>query len=100
MIKNKIKYKFDGIVWKYPGQTGWYFVSLPKDISVEIRNALKFEEEGWGRLKVTVNIGSTEWQTSIWFDTKLGIYLLPIKAEIRKKEKIIPGDLINIILFV
>ena len=39
-------------------------------------------------MKVTAKIGGSEWKTSIWFDTKNDTYLLPIKAEIRKKEKI------------
>ena len=33
-------------------------------------------------------IGNTKWDTAIWFDTKRKTYLLPIKAEIRKKEKL------------
>ncbi|MFN7728004.1 MAG: DUF1905 domain-containing protein [Bdellovibrio sp.] len=43
-------------------------------------------EEGWGRLRATCTIGKTKWQTAIWFDTKVGSYLLPIKVEIRRKE--------------
>jgi len=54
----------------------------------EIRENLKCLEEGWGRLKVTAKIGNSEWKTAIWFDTKHQTYLLPIKSEIRKREKI------------
>lgn len=39
-------------------------------------------------LKATARIGNTEWQSAIWFDTKADVYLLPLKAELRKKEKI------------
>ena len=39
-------------------------------------------------MKVTVQIGNSEWKTSIWFDTKHDTYLLQVKAAIRKKEKI------------
>ena len=62
------------------------FVSLPKEISIDIRNIFKCLEEGWGRLKVTAIIGNTQWQTAIWFDTKQDTYLLPLKAAVRKKE--------------
>jgi hypothetical protein len=55
-----IKYEFTAYAWQYAGPGGWYFVSLPKDLSQEIRNILKSEEEGWGRLKATVQIGSSE----------------------------------------
>lgn len=87
----KIKYQFSEKVWRYAGTGGWYFISLPKNISQEIRNNLKNEEEGWGRLKATAEIGTSQWKTSIWYGTKNETYLLPLKSEIRKKEKIEDG---------
>ena len=57
----------------------------------EIREHFKQEEAGWGRLKVTASIGNTEWKTAIWFDTKRKTYLLPLKADIRKKERLETG---------
>lgn len=91
-MKSKgIAYKFTGKPWQYTGQNAWYFVSVPKKLSAEIRKVLITEEEGWGRLKATAQIGSIEWKTAIWFDTKLNTYLLPLKAEIRKKETITVG---------
>lgn len=91
-MENKgIEYNFTAKMWNYSstvGTCGWYIACLPKEMSKEIRENLKFLEEGWGRLKMTANIGNTQWETAIWFDTKLQTYLLPLKAEIRKKEKI------------
>lgn len=87
-MNGKIKYEFTAKVWHYAGQSGWYFVSLPQEFAKEIRDNLKSEEEGWGRLKANAKIGNTEWKTAIWFDTKIMTYLLPLKAEIRKKENI------------
>lgn len=48
----------------------------------------KSDEKGWGRLPVLAKIGNTEWQTAIWFDTKAGTFLLPLKAEVRRKEQL------------
>lgn len=84
----KIPYKFSGTPWFHSGIGGWCFISLPNDLSKEIRDSVGKNEEGWGRLKTTVNVGGTEWRTSIWFDSKLNTYLLPLKSEIRKKEAI------------
>ena len=93
-MENKgIKYEFTAKVWNYSstaGTGGWYIACLPKEMSKEIRENLKFLEEGWGRLKMTAKIGNTQWETAIWFDTKLNTYLLPLKAEIRKKENSFP----------
>ena len=38
------------------------------------------------RLKAIAQIGKTKWATAIWFDTKLDTYILPIRAEVRRKE--------------
>jgi len=88
MITRGVKYSFTSKPWQYAGPGGWYFISMPENFAKEIREAFKNEEEGWGRLKATARIGKTEWKTSVWFDTKHKTYLLPLKAEVRKKEKI------------
>jgi len=95
-----IKYQFNARLWAYGGPSSWYFISLPDDLSKEIRENLKSAEEGWGRLKATAKIGSTEWKTAIWFATKRKTYLLPLKAEIRKKEQVEVGEEIKICIWV
>lgn len=87
-MTGKIKYEFSALIWQHDAPGGWYFLSLPATISKEIRQNLKWQEEGWGRLKATAKIGNFTWETAIWFDTKRSIYLLPLKAEIRKKENL------------
>lgn len=88
MHQNAVQYQFKAKPWQHIGPGGWYFVSLPVQLSKEIRTVFKMDEEGWGRLKAVAKIGSTEWKTAIWFDTKRNTYLLPLKAEIRKKVPI------------
>lgn len=95
-----VKYEFKGEPWQYSDQGGWYFVSLPQQLSIEIRNHFKKEEEGWGRLKTTAKIGNSEWKTAIWFDTKKHTYLLPLKAEIRKAENLGFGKKVNIVIWI
>lgn len=73
-------------MWRSAGQGGWCFVSMPIEMSQEIREYLKGEEVGWGRMKATAMIGNTKWKTAIWFDTKHNTYLLPIKVDGRKKK--------------
>ena len=85
-MKGQIQYQFNASLWQHSGSGGWHFVSLPEETATEIRTLLRSAEEGWGRLKATAKIGSTEWKTAIWFDTKRSTYLLPIKATIRNKE--------------
>lgn len=95
-----IGYEFNAKPWLYSGPSAWHFISLPSKIAREIKENFKSEEEGWGRLKVTAKIGETAWKTSIWFDTKLETYLLPLKAEIRKLEHIEVGKSIIIYIWI
>jgi hypothetical protein len=97
-LNGRLKYEFSEKPWQHSSPGGWYFVSLPKEMSKEIRSALKSEEEGWGRLKAIAKIGNSEWKTAIWFDSKNETYLLPLKAEVRKKEGIEAGKQINVVI--
>ena len=100
MNRAAIKYEFEAKPWLHNGPGGWHFVSLPVALSTEIRMFSKSAEEGWGRLKATAQIGETKWKTAIWFDGKSQTYLLPLKAEIRKKEKIDLKQAVEVILWV
>jgi len=66
-------------------------VALPADISAEIFEISEGLTNGWGSLKVEARIGSTVWRTSIFPDSKLGIFELPLKAEVRKKNNLDVG---------
>lgn len=92
-------YSFKGKVWKYKGPAGWYFVTLPKNLSKTIRQKHGLSEEGWGRLKAQASVKDSQWQTSIWFDSKAMSYLLPIKASVRKTAKIAVGSSISVTLY-
>jgi hypothetical protein len=83
-----IKYNFAACIWKYNAKGGWYFVSLPVEISRDIRLHLKHFEEGWGRLKCKASIRELDWYTAIWYDTTHKTYLLPIKADVRRRLKL------------
>ena len=100
---NKVKYEFSATAYKYSSSEdmyGWTFVSLPKELSIEIREKFKSLEEGWGRMKVTAKLGESEWQTAIWFDTKQDTYLLPLKAKIRKQENVVLGEDVHVVILV
>ena len=87
-------YRFTGKVFKYPGMAAWHFVTLPKKESADIK-AHAPKRAGWGAVKISVTVGKTTWDTSI-FPTKEGVYLLPLKASVRKHEDIYDGDTIDV----
>lgn len=99
-MESKVKFEFSAKLWQYGGEGSWHFVSLPKDISNEIREHFQWQEEGWGRMKMVAEINEFRWETSIWFDSKMKIYLLPIKAEVRKKLKLKVEDELMVMIWV
>ena len=99
-MQGKINYKFSAKLWKDASSGGWFFVSLPKNISKEIKGSLKQQEEGWGRMKTIASIKNIEWNTAIWFDTKSNTYLLPVKAEIRKKLHLELDVMVNVSILI
>lgn len=91
-----LSFSFTGKCWLWHGgKAAWHFISLPQDKSEEIKyfNENMHEKiRGWGAVRVQVTIGSTSWETSIFPSLELKAYILPIKAEVRKKEKIAVGN--------
>ena len=79
---------FTAKLWMYQGQGAWFFVTLPKKESAVIKHLSSSKRRGWGSVPVRARIGKTTWKTSIFPDSKAGAYLLPVKADIRKKENL------------
>lgn len=73
----------------------WHFVTVPKKESADIKARVPLRR-GWGAVPVEVTIGATTWHTSIFPDSKVGAYILPLKASVRKKERASKGDTVVI----
>jgi hypothetical protein len=82
--------EFTGKVWFWKGPAPWFFVTIPAEESSDIKAISSIVTYGWGVIPVHVRIGSTEWETSLF--PKEDTYLVPIKASVRKAEKIEEGD--------
>jgi hypothetical protein len=87
-----MKYQFEGTVRLWPANEKFHFLPLPKDVSDEIFEISDGLTAGFGSLKVEARIGVTIWRTSIFPDSKLGVFELPLKAEVRKKNDLIVGS--------
>lgn len=84
-------------LWKYPSQAAaWYFITINPEITVKIK-ALPRPKKGWGSVRVKATIGKTTWDTSI-FPSKEGVYLLPVKASVRKAEDLFEGESVTVLL--
>ena len=99
-MRERIKFEFKTSLWKHNSPGGWYFISLPKTMSREIRENLKWQEEGWGRMKASAEIREHRWDTAIWFDTKLDTYILPVKAKVRVQTNLKINETIEVDIWI
>lgn len=70
----------------------WHFLPVTKNVGVEIKESFGKSARGFGSLPVTVEIGKSKWNTSIFPDKTSGSYMLPVKASVRKAEDIHAGE--------
>jgi len=82
---------FEGAVQKFPGDSGWIYVEVPKTH----RTYLKQKRRDWGRYPITARVGSNIWQTKLMVK-KGGDFFVALKATIRNKENISVGDNISV----
>ena len=85
-------FEFTASLWRYPGEGGWHFVSLPPELGDEITELTAGSRAGFGSVRVSATVGATSWRTSIFPDSKTRSYVLPVKKEVRDAEKLGPGD--------
>ena len=85
---------FTGTVFFWRGPAPWFFVTIPAEQSREIKAISKIVTYGWGVIPVHVRIGKTEWTTSLF--PKDELYIVPIKASVRKAESLEEGDEVTI----
>jgi hypothetical protein len=82
--------EFNGKIWFWRGPAPWYFVTIPEKQSRDLKAISGFVTYGWGVIPLQVQIGNTEWKTSLF--PKDDLYIVPIKASVRKAENLKEGD--------
>ncbi len=78
------------------GQGSWHFLTVPPEQAVEIKaHSLGNSRRGFGSVRVEATIGGLTWRTSV-FPQKSGGYILPVKAEVRRRAGISAGDEVTV----
>ena len=84
-------------IWRSDAAGSWYFVTVPEEQSAEIKAQALGSPRGFGSVRVEATIGDVTWRTSV-FPLNSGGYVLPLKAEVRKKAGIAAGDELKVSL--
>jgi hypothetical protein len=86
--------EFEGDIWYWRGPAPFYFVTVPPEQSDQLKALSSSVTYGWGMIPARVQIGRTRWETALW--PKDGRYIVPLKASIRKAEKLNEGDWVTV----
>ena len=73
-------------MWEWRGPAPFYFMTVPGEIGLEIKEHSAQYSYGWGMIPVSATIGATEFQTAMF--QKNDSYVLPIKNAVRIPEKL------------
>jgi uncharacterized protein DUF1905 len=84
----KTTYEFTAEVWRSEGPADRYFVTLPDEIAQEIRERFGGSHQAVGSLPVSVALGRSIWSTSLYAGTVTGTYVIPIKDDVRRRERV------------
>ncbi len=91
-----------GAVWRWrPNQGsggGWYFLTIAGQAAAEIRYAALGRSGGFGSIRVVARIGGTTWTTSIFPHRETGGFVLPLKADVRRREGVGDGGVVEVSL--
>jgi Domain of unknown function (DUF1905) len=93
-----------GKLWRWQGKAkdgtpspvSWFFITIDGTVAEAIRAASPGRTAAWGSVYVSVTIGATNWRTSLFPSKEVSGYLLPVKAAVRKAERIVEGDAVKV----
>jgi hypothetical protein len=89
-------YRFRSELWEWPGKAAWHFVTLPEDVTDDIDERMAGDKRGFGSVRVEVTIGTSTWRTSVFPDTKVGSFILPVKKQVRAAEGLEDGAPVDV----
>ncbi|MDE0546716.1 DUF1905 domain-containing protein [Microbacterium sp. C7(2022)] len=89
--------EFDSEVFRWDARddASWYFTSVPPELSEEIREIPR-PHRGFGSVRVQAIVGGSQWRTSIFPDSKMGAYVLPLKKAVRSAEGLEDGGPVRV----
>ena len=89
-----VPFRFETEVIYWRGPSPFFFAPVPPDCAEELRRVSKFVTYGWGMIPVEATIGDVAFYTALF--PKDETYLLPLKADVRRKTRTTAGDVVSI----
>ena len=84
------RFSFETEIIEWRGPSPFFYAPIPAKYVDELRQLTRIVSYGWGVTPVEAKIGDVAFKTSLF--PKDGGYLLPLKADVRRKTNITAGD--------
>jgi hypothetical protein len=82
-------------IWRN-GEGSSHFMSVPEELSSQIRVNAMMVRRGFGSVKVEATIDDVTWRTSVFPSKSSGGYFLPVKKEVCSRTGIAAGDAVTV----
>ncbi|MDQ8755876.1 DUF1905 domain-containing protein [Sphingosinicella sp. LHD-64] len=84
-----------------PATASWHFIRVTGGAADQVRAAAMEARaaglaRGFGSVRVAATIGGMAFHTSLFPHRETGGYLLPVKAEVRRREGIVAGETVRV----
>jgi len=87
---------FQAQLWLHDDEGGWTFLTVPPEVSDDVRELTAGSRGGFGSVRVEATVGGTPWRTSLFPDRRRGAYVLPVKKPVRVSEQVEAGDTVQV----
>lgn len=92
-LQDDLTLEFTAPLWRWEARREfWTFVSLPADVTGEVRELAGDLPRGFGAVRAHARVGTKQWWTSVFPQHADGQYVLPIKKSVRESSGIGLGD--------
>ena len=93
------EYVFEAELWEWSGKGSWHFMTVPVDVSGIIKMSLD-RRAGFGSVRVEADLSGIYWKTSLFPAARSGSFLLPVKADVRRRAGLKTGSIYAVALSV
>jgi hypothetical protein len=97
VLQDDLTLEFTAPLWRWEARREfWTFVSLPGDVTEEIRDLAGDLPRGFGAVRAHARIGTRQWWTSVFPQSADGAYVLPVKRSVRLANDLDLGDAVRV----
>lgn len=89
---------FEAALWPWAARPNWVFLTLDPALVDAVRLGAMMAPRGWGSVRVEAEIEGIRWQTSLFPERSTGLYVLPVKAAVRRRLGVAAGDRVTVCL--